>query len=851
MYIKSLYLSQFKPFDFSCIEDIKIDFLSPITIIMGTNGSGKSSLLREMTPLPASRPDYHKHGSKLIEIVHNDQMFTLSTDFSSKISPHSFKHEGKELNTSGTTKVQEDLISKYLGYGFDIRKTTHMEMDLCRMGPSERKNYFIQTNSVDLSFILAKHKKVVSKIKECKSNLSHLYARKSDIESKLLTPENYTTLTTRCEQLTQLSLDIDKLLYALELHVEQLRQQLTTIPSDYPHDILTRVSDIVKTAFKRLPALSSVDRSTYSSQSVVIKSQLDQYTNSLMELDTELKTICSELQEVSNKLTSCTSVEPKVMETQILELDKLINGMRVSPTYYLLPNYNTDKEELERISSELKEHVFNLLGKDVKLWSVDQYRKGDEILKKLKYEVSTASTQHHQWNERYTKLLKESTEIVSPIPVDCIHDNCGVKSSLLSKLQLVKTDMVDLKSRLDASSEYIRLTTKKLDKLSEKLAAQYPYIKSVFHLRRIRDESSLLSRVIPGDVYETYIKIAPSSILMYIDDTIKNTEMYLLQQEYITKKLQLQTELDKIKLSTNLSLEYLQKQQATITQRRDNLLAKYSAIEQEMLKLASKMNIVVEYTSLRDTVTEYDGILANYVKYKTLQGSIQYHTELLVTYNQKKQDVLSELANIQHTLKEQKSLQDRYTEEVLKHILIYEKQLKDYNQLESALSPNSGIPHRYTVRYINSLIQNVKYFTSQIFTYPLLLEPLPENSSIDFNFPVKVKDVYVRDTNRLSKGQREAINFSWALSVLYQLNMLDQYPIILDEIGTGFDPVHTQKFIECIHNLVEQKYVSQIFLVNHGTVVSSGFTNADIVCLRSDNVLLPEVYNTTTVITKK
>lgn len=852
MYIKNIYLSRFKPFDFSGIEDISIHFPSPITIIMGTNGSGKSSLLRELTPLPASRPDYHKNGSKVIEIIHDDELYVLSTDFSNKTSPHSFKKEGKELNTSGTTKVQEELIVKYLGYTLDIHKTTHMEIDVCHMSPSERKNYFIQTNSIDLSFILTKYKKVVSKIKECKSNLAHLYARKSDIESKLLTSENYTTLITRNEQLTQLSLDIDKLLYTLELHIEQLQQQLSTLPSDYPQDLLSQINTFVKDVFSKLPSLSKVDRNTYNTQETIIQTQLTQYTQNLKELDTELKNICGELEEIHKKIESCTIIEPKTLEMQILEFDKLIENIKLSSQYYILPNYTSDKEELDRLVQELKEYLFTLIDKEnIKLWSIEQYRKGDEVLKKLKYELTTLQNQYTQWNDQYTRLCKESTDIVAPIPEDCINDTCKVRASLLSKLQLIKIDIKDIESKLHTTHKRITCLKKKIEKLSEKLSIQYPYIKSIYHLKRIHNESNLLSRVIPNDIYENYIRVSPLSILKYIEDTIRNTELYILQQEYISKKTQLQIELDKIKISTNLSLEYLQKQQEHILKRRDALLVKYTTIENEILQKTYELNMISEYSTLRNELMQYNTLFTNYVQYTILKGSIQYHTQLLMQYTQKKQEILSELATIQHTLKEQKSLQDRYTEEILKHIKIYEKQLKDYTQLESALSPNSGIPHQYTVRYINSLIHNVKYFTSQIFTYPLIVESLPENSSIDFNFPAYVKDVYIKDINRLSKGQREVINFSWALSVLYQLNILNRYPIVLDEIGTGFDPVHAQKFIECIYALIEQKYVSQIFLVNHGSIVSSGFIHADVVCLRSENVLLPEVYNTTTQITKK
>ena len=850
MYITYLELHQYKPFDFTGISTIKMDLTSPITVIMGTNGSGKSSLLREMTPLPASRPDYHKNGYKKVTIVHDNEVYHLETDFSNKISPHSFKREGVELNISGTTKVQEELVFKYFGYTEDIRKLTHMDINMCKMGPSDRKNYFINTNTVNLSFIIKKHMKALSKVRECKANLAHLYARKADIESKLLTTDNYETLLQRYDSVSKQSVDLDKVIYALEVHISQLEKSLLEVNNVYPSNVLDTVKSVISRTLNTLPSLSSVDRSSSSTRATVISTQLDQLHLALRELDTELNKVCTELNTVSIKIKESNSTEPKLLEEQILSLDKEISTLVVSPELVLLPSYDSDKVTLDRVCVDVREILEPLLYKSCEVWSVDRFTRVTHVMNRLKYELSTIESTYSKSQEEYTALVKSSEEVISPIPVSCSDDSCTVRTTLIRKLQAMNVDIERLKKHISITGLAVKKLQRKITLLADKLTIQHPLVHTVVKLQNIRNNTPILSRIIDSDKYTKLIYTSPLQIIKYIQDTITNTARYHLQQEKISQKQKLLVELDKVKLSSQLSVEYLQKQLQQLEDTRSTLLSSYANIERNISQLSTELSTVNTYNELHSLVCKYEGIMSDYLKYSMLKASIEYYTNIVHKCRQRKTEIATELADIQLTVKTQKSLRDRYEEEVVKHISTYENSLSAYTQIEAALSPKSGIPHKYTVKYINSLIKNVTYFTSKIFTYPLTINELDEHSSIDFSLPVSVDKVQVKDISKTSKGQSEVINFAWSQAILYHLKLLDKYPIILDEIGTGFDPIHTQRFIEFLYELIERKYVSQIFLVNHGTIVSSGFVNSNIICIKEDNVILPEVYNNNTTIVK-
>ena len=61
-------LRNFKRFSNAHIKEIEMEFQAPVQIIVGSNGCGKSSMLRELSPLPSTRTDYDQNGMiKMVE----------------------------------------------------------------------------------------------------------------------------------------------------------------------------------------------------------------------------------------------------------------------------------------------------------------------------------------------------------------------------------------------------------------------------------------------------------------------------------------------------------------------------------------------------------------------------------------------------------------------------------------------------------------------------------------------------------------------------------------------------------------------------------------------------------------
>ena len=60
MLLKTIKLSGLKHFTLSNIQTIEVDFTAPLQLVLGTNGCGKSSIMAQLTPMPATPQDYYE-----------------------------------------------------------------------------------------------------------------------------------------------------------------------------------------------------------------------------------------------------------------------------------------------------------------------------------------------------------------------------------------------------------------------------------------------------------------------------------------------------------------------------------------------------------------------------------------------------------------------------------------------------------------------------------------------------------------------------------------------------------------------------------------------------------------------
>jgi recombinational DNA repair ATPase RecF len=90
----------------SGIQSFEINPQKTLQLILGKNGSGKSSVLEELSPVPGNKSDYTKGGSKTIHLRHHGALYKLHSVYNSGTGTHSFMIDDEEYNKGRTAVVQ-------------------------------------------------------------------------------------------------------------------------------------------------------------------------------------------------------------------------------------------------------------------------------------------------------------------------------------------------------------------------------------------------------------------------------------------------------------------------------------------------------------------------------------------------------------------------------------------------------------------------------------------------------------------------------------------------------------------------------------------------------------------------
>jgi hypothetical protein len=199
MYIQSIELKGYKRFELNS-SHFKATYTAAVQFIVGTNGSGKSSLAYQLSPLPAEKDDFSKEGLKHIVITNNGKTYKLISDFSQE-HVHSFIVDGVNLNDGGTITVQKELVKKHFGYDQSIHDMIQGHKRFTQMGPSERKYWFTFLADADYDYAIGVFNKVKERLSDMQGALKLAKQRLVIESSKIITEEEFNLLRSQCEGL--------------------------------------------------------------------------------------------------------------------------------------------------------------------------------------------------------------------------------------------------------------------------------------------------------------------------------------------------------------------------------------------------------------------------------------------------------------------------------------------------------------------------------------------------------------------------------------------------------------------------------------------------------------------------
>ena len=166
MKLISLELKNYSRLFVSGIKHIVYTPKNSFNIILGRNGSGKSSLLKEIfANVDDLKNDYDSGGYKILKLKHNDSNYVIG--YTRDTNRHSFIIDGEELNPQYIQKTQRILIEQHFKLTKSIYEMLLSSTNFTSMSTSERKRWFTNIlTSVDYEYALNLYNKTKFRLKE-------------------------------------------------------------------------------------------------------------------------------------------------------------------------------------------------------------------------------------------------------------------------------------------------------------------------------------------------------------------------------------------------------------------------------------------------------------------------------------------------------------------------------------------------------------------------------------------------------------------------------------------------------------------------------------------------------------
>jgi hypothetical protein len=816
MKILQLRLYGYKRLLLNNITQVEYNPSEKMQLIIGTNGSGKSSLLKELTPLPAIRNEYTPDGYKVITIEHNGKIYTLSSRFGVGHS-HSLVVDDSELNTGGTFNVQKELVYQIFGITFDIHELLLSSSNFTSFSPLERRKWFTLLSDTDYEFALVTYQKVKDKLRDTSGAIKMAKARLVTHESRRLGDVEILSIKEDIQKQYKVIEDLLTLKTPMLKYNDQLYSDKKTIDQN--------LNIVSKSLLKLIRAYIVTDNNNISSDRVKAETQIDyleQENSKLQKLYSEIDYTISKLQE--NNIQEVEDID-KAISVIVKGLESVTSKLRF---HWTISDVQSFKQALES-NEELLTYLFNMFPINTdKKYSKERYtnivndlNKGNALIRSLNEDLSITEAD-----------IKTLEHMKSHNQIDC--PECHHK-------WIIGYDEHKYQQRLSRQS---------------KLIEEIEFNKSVVVVleKELEDVRSYM------ELYRTYLNIVQNwKVLAPLIEILNDQNVILAKPQYgITIILQckqeiilmeeihkLEAELKEYELLKSLTLSNKEVNIATLLSQRDQYSQSLHTNISNIQKLNSRIAILKSNESILEKVEEYKKTI-----YQLLLNNSDVSKQLL---NNLETNIVNELISqmkMELVIKEN-ALNDAIT--IQQSIIEIQSQIKDMvdeeeslTSLLKVLSPTDGLIGESIMGFIEVFITQINNIIAQIWSYPMEVLSCnidSENTSeLTYRFPVRIKEQEPPspDVKKVSGGMGEMIDLAFKIVAMKYLG-LSQYPLYMDEFGRTFDNYHRQSAMNIITTLLAQSDFTQLFLISHHESNYGSLRNTDINIMCENNIILPDI----------
>lgn len=810
----------YKRLSLNKIETISIKFDKKFHWVLGSNGSGKSSLIREFSPLAANHQQYHKGGYKKLTLTFKGKTYVLISDFTGPKNIFSFgvfeNGEIVELNPGHTSTVYNNLVLQYFGLTKEIHEFCLGLRNFTSLSPNDRKVWMTRFSDADYTYALNYFKRLYSNYKELQGSIKTDRNRIVEMRGKMIGKE-----------------EVKLLEDDLKLLKEKAQFLIEVCPNP------TTPSHVVKGKLKTLEAeLVSIKERTqrklrdnrellpYGDEEELLSKQryLESRIFAIEDNTKQSFTRLDEVQKETDRQSSLEGSDLASVQEQIIKKDnelKVLYG-NLSFTYLEDPQraFETHGEwlsKIEQIAPELIEDSEDDLNEENYHVNRDKLSKFTNYVHELEVKRSEAFTR-----------LQEAKNCEHETPTECPEcKHRWIPGKTPADIYKLETFLEESKSKLEKAKAFKETLEEEVQRYHKfKTGLEYlnnlvwehpcfkPFWEKIFHEKaHLKNPLSLVNQAFGFQNHiRSCLEIKEASIelnrLLSLSETLKTTNvanMGMLLEE--SKRLE----------------SFIEKAYTE----RDGFVDQLQLVKQKLS-------------------------MVNYLK-KVLEDTKAKKKELddfyLLAYEHDQREKLSDLIISTNAEIMQKEKMIRSIEIQQAQIEMLERNLSETEEFAKALklavdslSPSTGLIAKGLTGFINHFTGLVNKLIEKVWLYPMQVIPvLPDednNIELDYKFMVKVRDEESPDIAETSSGQQEIINLAYRIVGMTFLGF-DSYPLFLDEFGARMDTAHKASAFDMISKLLTTSNFSQVFMISHFEGTQTQCLDADITVLCDANLQLP------------
>lgn len=798
--IKELILTNYDRFFLNNIESIEFRPKQKLQLLLGTNGSGKSSLLSELNPLPINKNDF-TNGSKEITIEKDNNIFKLK----STSNKNSFILNNTELNDGGTKTVQLNLVKEYFNLTPKYNNIILGTEKLTAMSTNERKNILREMSTVDYSYGIYLYNTLKQELRDTVGYLKLMQIEMNNDISNIVNDEDILILKndiTKCKNMIDsLSMSYSKSeeyrdipIIDLNIDMDILDKNKLQADLDYNNKFIINIEEEITNLNKEIDSLDDYSTTIKDSET----------------LNTKLKSLEDYFKNINNKynMEKYSPIDSKN------RLDKLLNSN--------LNNINIELSYLDNIIFTPTEHK--------------------ELKSKLEVLNNNLKIVSHGYDNNSKELEILLSNKTDNNKITC--SSCGTMNYFgysKEKEDILQEKVNNFKIKYDElNSQYLELY-----EIYQKQKQKITY------LQEIKEIISDLS-VIPlyTDLVKKYVNDITSITSTMLNIIFKNIEDFLIDiKDYDSNN----NELIEVKLKISSGIEILNIYKRKYIEDKDKLINKLNVLLDKKREVNSNIVIIKNNIEKCNIVNKHietlNTIITNY-KFNKKQIVINNKNTILT-------NTIRELKSLLITL------EDKYNniEKIKSRIEINKKHIDSHEDIRvalqyaiNALSPTEGIIAKSINSFINVFLNEMNTIINSVWSYELTLLPcqINESNDLDYLFAVKVADNKkdIKDVAYLSTSMKDIVDLSFKI-VFMKYMKLTHMPLMLDEFGVFMDDTHRNKVYDVIENLLSNNF-SQIYFTANFKSIYGRFVDSDINILDDKNLELDDIfYNENLKIVKK